>query len=74
MILIGATVLRLYRIEARSIQYDDAFSYFLSIQSLSNIISGTAADTMPPFYYFLLHFWSLISTSIWFLRLLSLII
>ena len=73
MILMGATVLRLYRIGARSIQYDDAFSYFLSIQSLSNIISGTAADTMPPFYYFLLHFWSFVGTSIWFLRLLSLI-
>ena len=39
-----------------------------------DIISGTAADTMPPFYYFLLHFWGFISQQIWFLRSLNVLL
>lgn len=70
IILLG-TILRCIAIGSRNIQYDDAFSYFLSRVSLSNIIVGTAADTMPPLYYFLLHFWQFISNQIWFLRVLS---
>lgn len=69
-----ALILRCAAIDSRGIQYDDAFSYFLSIQSIPDIIRGTAADTMPPLYYFLLHFWALISSKLWFLRLLSVII
>ena len=66
--------LRILFIDSREITYDDAFSYFLSLQSPSTIIAGTAADTMPPLYYFLLHFWMEISHSLWFLRLLNVII
>lgn len=50
-------VLRLIGSGSRSLQYDDTFSIFLSARSLPEILSGTAADTMPPLYYFLLHFW-----------------
>ena len=71
MILILGAILRCLFINTRSIQYDDAFSFFLSIRSFSEIVSGTAADTMPPLYYFLLHIWSLVSTDLWWLRLLS---
>jgi mannosyltransferase len=56
IILLGL-VLRCIALQDRSIAYDDAFSIFLARQSLPNIISGTAADTMPPLYYFLLHGW-----------------
>lgn len=73
-IFILAAVLRVIVISSRNIQYDDAFSYYLARQSFSKIIQGTAADTMPPLYYFLLHFWQLISTEIWFLRLLSVLL
>ncbi|TLN08168.1 hypothetical protein FDZ74_12360, partial [bacterium] len=55
-------------------QYDDAFSYFLAVRSLPEIVQGTAADTMPPLYYFLLHFWLSISRELWFLRLLSVLL
>jgi mannosyltransferase len=58
----------------RGIEYDDAFSIFLSTRSLSEIVSGTAADTMPPLYYFLLHFLSLISLNLGWLRLLSILL
>ena len=70
-IFILAAVLRVIAISSRNIQYDDAFSYFLAKQSFSEIIKGTAADTMPPLFYFLLHLWQLISREIWFLRFLS---
>lgn len=73
-IIILGTVLRLLFIDSRNIQYDDMFSFFLARQDLPEIIKGTAADTMPPLYYFLLHFWSQISQEIWFLRLLSVLI
>ncbi len=72
-ILLLAAVLRSLGISSRGIIYDDAFSYFLSGRSIPEIISGTAADTMPPLYYFLLHFWQLISHDLWWLRLLSLL-
>jgi mannosyltransferase len=74
LILLLALILRCLFIQSRGIQYDDAFSYFLSIQSLSDIVSGTAADTMPPLYYFLLHFWSMISSDLWFLRSFSVLL
>ncbi len=73
-ILAVSLVSRCIKIGYRGIQYDDAFSYFLSIRSLPEIVSGTAADTMPPLYYFLLHFWLAISHELWFLRLLSVIL
>ena len=66
-------VLRLIGIQSRSLQYDDAFSIFLAARSLPEIVSGTAADTMPPLFYFVLHFWLAISQQVWFIRLLSVI-
>ncbi|MCE1253915.1 MAG: glycosyltransferase family 39 protein [Anaerolineae bacterium] len=73
-IILLAIILRCIFINSRGIQYDDAFSIFLSQQSINNIVSGTAADTMPPLYYFLLHFWMFGGQGIWYLRLLSLIL
>ena len=56
LIMLLGLMLRILFIDSREITYDDAFSYFLSRQPLPVIIGGTAADTMPPLYYFLLHF------------------
>jgi hypothetical protein len=71
LIFIIGIILRILFIRSREIAYDDAFSYFLARSPLQDIISGTAADTMPPLYYFLLHFWMKISDNLWFLRLLN---
>jgi len=73
-ILVIAAILRCVVLSTRSIFYDDAFSIFLSEQSLSKIITGTAADTMPPLYYFLLHIWLLAGRSLWWVRLLSVLL
>ncbi len=73
VVLIGF-VLRSINIGGRGIWYDDAFSILLANREFPQIISGTAADTMPPVYYFMLHFWGLISQQIWFLRMLNVIL
>lgn len=71
-ILAVGLVLRCIVLQGRSIAYDDAFSYFLAQQNFSKMIEGTAADTMPPLYYFLLHGWiALGGSQLWWLRLLS---
>lgn len=66
--------LRLAAINSRELQYDDVFSIFLSRLSLVEIVKGTAADTMPPLYYFLLHIWMMVSQEVWFIRLLSVLL
>lgn len=73
-ILLLAVFIRLVNISSRGLQYDDVFSIFLSRRSLGEIVQGTAADTMPPLYYFLLHYWMKISGSVWFIRSLSVIL
>src|SRR3990172_3519873 len=73
-ILLLALGLRLYEAGSREIFYDDAFSYFLAKQSLGQIVAGTAADTMPPLYYFLLHYWMKLGESIFVLRLLGVVL
>lgn len=71
-------LVRLLGIQSRGLQYDDVFSIFLANRSLEEIVQGTAADTMPPLYYFLLHFWTRVWTgaveSVSFLRLLSVLL
>lgn len=74
VVLLLALALRLYGLETRDIWYDEAFSFFLAKQSLAEIVSGTAADTEPPLYYFLLHYWSNLGESLFSLRLLSVLI
>ncbi len=69
-----ALLLRCLFIANRGIWYDDAFSIFLSRQSFTSIVSGTAADTMPPLYYFLLHIWMRFGQQIWILRSLNVIL
>jgi len=73
-ILLLAALLRLFYSSSRGIWYDDAFSILLSQQRLDQIVTGTAADTMPPLYYFLLHFWMKVSSNIVFIRLLNIIL
>ena len=74
IILFLAVVLRCVNIQNRGIYYDDAFSIFLAREPLDLIIMGTAADTMPPLYYFLLHFWMGLGDQLWILRLLNVIL
>lgn len=60
VLLLGA-LLRAFQSNVRSLSYDDAFAVFLAEKDLPGIVRGTAADTMPPLYYFVLHYWMLLT-------------
>jgi Dolichyl-phosphate-mannose-protein mannosyltransferase len=49
--------LRLYRLGAESLWYDETVSVALAQKSLPDLIRHTAGDIHPPGYYLLLHFW-----------------
>ena len=55
-ILAGFAV-RLHRLGAESLWYDETVSAYLSGQALPALIAHTAADIHPPAYYILLHAW-----------------
>jgi 4-amino-4-deoxy-L-arabinose transferase-like glycosyltransferase len=57
LICLLAFALRVIALDTRPVWYDDAFAIFLAEQNFPAIFSGTAADTMPPLYYALLHLW-----------------
>jgi uncharacterized membrane protein len=61
--LLGLT-LRLPGLEARPIWYDEAFSILLAARPPGQVLSGTAADTMPPLYYLILGVWQSLGDSI----------
>lgn len=75
VLMIGiALALRCIALQSRGIWYDDAFSIFLARQSLARIVQGTAVDTMPPLYYFLLHFWMRLGDAVWLIRTLNVLL
>jgi len=63
--------LRLYQITLNNIWIDEAYSYFLSLQTIPQIIQGTMTDQHPPLYYILLHYWLGLGHELFTLRLLS---
>jgi 4-amino-4-deoxy-L-arabinose transferase-like glycosyltransferase len=59
--LVVAFGLRLYRLGAESLWYDESVSVFLARQSIPGLVAHTAGDIHPPGYYALLHLWQLIT-------------
>jgi uncharacterized membrane protein len=56
MVLIGFA-LRVYRLAAQSLWYDEAVSWHLTQMSLPQLTVWTANDIQPPLYYYFLWFW-----------------
>jgi mannosyltransferase len=56
-ILLLAFALRLYRLGAESLWYDETVSVYLAGGSLPALVAHTAGDIHPPGYYLLLHAW-----------------
>jgi 4-amino-4-deoxy-L-arabinose transferase-like glycosyltransferase len=57
LIVLFALGLRLYRLDAQSLWYDEGFSVYLARMDLDQLTARTAADIQPPLYYYLLHSW-----------------
>ena len=71
-ILLLATALRFYRLDAQSFWNDEGNSARVSERSLALILEGTASDIHPPLYYLLLRGWrELLGDSEFGLRSLS---
>src|SRR5690606_37264927 len=71
-VLLLATALRFYRLDAQSFWNDEGNSARLSERTIALIIEGTASDIHPPLYYLALHGWrELLGESEFALRALS---
>ncbi len=57
LLLLLALAMRLFRLDYRSVWYDESFSIILARQDIGTIINGTAHDYHPPLYYLLLSGW-----------------
>lgn len=73
LILIIAFLLRFLSAWQKDFWFDEAFSFFLTQNSLPNLLTATIADNHPPLYYLVLHFWSILGKGTLFLRLPSLL-
>src|SRR5512135_777322 len=58
LIILGGFALRLYRLGAQSLWYDETVSAYLVSQSIPDLVAHTARDIHPPAYYLLLHLWA----------------
>ncbi len=56
-IVIAGAGLRLYNIGEKSYWVDEEFSVMHSSTSLQELFESSAAETHPPLYYIMLHFW-----------------
>lgn len=57
LLLLAGFALRLYRLGAASLWYDETVSLYLARQDLVALTRHTAGDIHPPLYYYLLHLW-----------------
>ena len=63
--------LRLYRLDAQSFWYDEAYSASVATGTPAQIISNRFSDVHPPLYYLALHFWQNVDAGDFTVRLLS---
>jgi mannosyltransferase len=56
-LLLLAFALRVYRLPAQSLWYDEGVSWYLTRMSLPALTVWTANDIQPPLYYYLLWLW-----------------
>ena len=57
IIILTGFALRLYRLGAQSLWYDETVSALLARKAIPDLIAHTARDIHPPGYYLLLHGW-----------------
>ncbi len=68
-LILAAWGLRLYRLEAQSLWYDEGVTARIAHQGLAELTRWTADDIQPPLYYYLVAGWiRLVGSSEWALR------
>src|SRR5512135_3670105 len=60
-ILLAGTALRLFRLGAGSLWYDETVSVYLAGSPVPELLRHTAGDIHPPGYYLLLRGWLLVA-------------
>ncbi|MCS6845589.1 MAG: glycosyltransferase family 39 protein [Caldilineales bacterium] len=60
-LLLLAFALRLYRLGDQNVWWDEGLAAWAARQSLAEAAAWTARDVHPPLYFWLLHFWRLLS-------------
>jgi mannosyltransferase len=68
LILLLAAGLRFFRLDARSLWFDEALSVLIGRLTLYEAVTGAAGSSHPPGYYLLMHLWQALGTSDWLLR------
>ncbi|MEK7556962.1 MAG: hypothetical protein AAB538_03220 [Patescibacteria group bacterium] len=58
VVVAGSIALRVHPLTSRSIWFDEAFTWRITLFPVAEIISRTAADVHPPLYYLLLKAWT----------------
>ena len=72
LIILVAFALRVYRLDAQSLWYDEGVTATLTQQSLSELTAWTARDIQPPLYYYVVAGWGrMVGWSEWSLRFVS---
>jgi len=74
LILATGALLRFYGLSAESFWFDEAYSVWVARHSISWHIALSVQRIFPPLYYLLLHFWLLLGSTEFIVRLLSVII
>lgn len=70
-ITLVALALRVINLSGRTTEYDEIVSVWFAAADFARMVRGTAADTMPPLYYALLHLWAPEVAPLWWERLPS---
>lgn len=75
LIVILAFILRCYRANVADLYADEAFSYFISLTGIKNILNAIHSyDSHPPAFYFFLYYWTKLGNSTLFLRIPGIIL
>lgn len=61
LVTVLGLALRLVNLDGRTTEYDEIVSILFARSDPWAMVQGTAADTMPPLYYYLLHLWQSIA-------------
>ncbi len=58
-----AFILRVFRVDFQALWWDEGWTVFFAAADVPTMLAGTAIDIHPPFYYLVLHFWTLVIGS-----------